>query len=67
LQAHSLGTSKHTGVISLFDREFVKAGIFDRAMSQALHRAFELKQKADYMEEPSISKEDVNELRDSAV
>jgi len=36
-------------------------------MSQALHRAFELKQKADYMEEPSISKEDVNELRDSAV
>jgi len=29
LQEKELGTSKHGGAISLFDREFVKTGIFD--------------------------------------
>ena len=67
LQAQSLGTSKHAGVVSLFDKEFVKRGIFDKTMSQALHRGFELRQKADYMEKPTISKEDVDELLNSAV
>ncbi len=48
LQEKQLGTSKHIGAISLFDREFIKTGIFDNALSKTLHRAFELRQKGDY-------------------
>jgi uncharacterized protein (UPF0332 family) len=33
-------TSKHAGAISLFDREFVKPGVFPRELSQWLHHAF---------------------------
>lgn len=62
LQEKQLGTSKHTGAISLFDKEFVKMGIFDKELSKALHRAFELRQKGDYMEEVDITKEDINEI-----
>jgi uncharacterized protein (UPF0332 family) len=42
LVIRQLGTSKHTGAISLFDREFVKPGIFDKEMSVWLHTTFEL-------------------------
>jgi uncharacterized protein (UPF0332 family) len=47
--------SKHTGVISLFDTEFVLKGLLPRELSQDFHRAFELRQTADYrvMEVPS--------------
>jgi len=41
-------TSKHTGVISLFDREFIRTGLFDRDFSKWLHELFELRQDADY-------------------
>jgi uncharacterized protein (UPF0332 family) len=47
LQAKHLGTSKHSGAIALFDREFVKTGIFPKELSMALHRAFALRQKGD--------------------
>lgn len=62
LQEKQLGTSKHIGAIALFDREFVKAGIFAKEMSKALHRAFGLRQKGDYMEASEITKEDVDEI-----
>jgi uncharacterized protein (UPF0332 family) len=44
------GTSKHSGVISLFDREFVKKGIFPKEFSRSLHKAFDLRQTYDYGE-----------------
>ena len=62
LQEKQIGTSKHTGAISLFDREFVKTGIFSMDMSKMLHRAFELRQKSDYMERVEITKQDVDEI-----
>jgi len=62
LQEKELGTSKHYGAISLFDREFVKKKIFDDDLSKALHRAFELRQKGDYMEQVEVSKSDVDEI-----
>ncbi|WP_298438807.1 HEPN domain-containing protein [Geobacter sp.] len=67
LQTKQLGTSKHSGAIALFDREFVKTGIFPRALSKALHRAFELRQKGDYMEEAEITPTDVDEIRPLAM
>jgi uncharacterized protein (UPF0332 family) len=40
--------SKHTGVISLFDTEFVATGIFPKQLSKVLHKTFELRQVSDY-------------------
>lgn len=57
------GTSKHSGAIALFDREFVKTGTFPKEMSKVLHRAFELRQKGDYMEETEVTADDVAEIR----
>ncbi len=47
LQEKQLGTSKHYRAIFLFDREFIKSGIFDKELSKTLHRSFELRQKGD--------------------
>jgi uncharacterized protein (UPF0332 family) len=50
LATKGLGTSKHSGAISLFDREFVKPGDFPKELSRSLHLAFEHRQRADYGE-----------------
>ena len=62
LQEKELGTSKHYGAISLFDREFIKSDIFDKELSKTLHRAFELRQKGDYMEQSEVTRNDVEEM-----
>jgi len=62
LQEKQLGTSNHYAAISLFDREFIKSGIFDKELSKILHRSFELRQKGDYMEQPEITKADIDEI-----
>ena len=62
LQEKELGTSKHYGAISLFDREFIKSGVFDKELSKTLHRAFELRQKGDYMEQAEVTRNDVDEM-----
>ena len=50
LATRGLGSSKHSGVISLFDREFVKSGDLPKELSRSLHMAFEHRQRADYGE-----------------
>src|SRR4030043_504092 len=49
--------SKHTGVISLFDSEFVLKGIFPKELSKDFHKAFELRQASDYKTFKPILKE----------
>lgn len=49
-ETRALGTSRHSGALSLFDREFVRAGPFRREHSRALHELFDLRQRADYRE-----------------
>ncbi len=49
--------SKHSGVISYFDREYVKTGIIDKKFSKWLHRLFDLRQDADYGDMFSPSQE----------
>jgi hypothetical protein len=48
LQSTGTIPRKHSGVISLFDVEFVGKGIFPRELSHDLHQAFELRQVSDY-------------------
>jgi uncharacterized protein (UPF0332 family) len=40
--------SKHAGVISLFDTEFVLKGELPKDLSKDFHKAFELRQVSDY-------------------
>lgn len=51
-------TSKHSGAIALFDRDFVKQGIFKKDYSRWLHDAFDLRQRSDYAAEYHASAED---------
>ncbi|MBD1208512.1 MAG: HEPN domain-containing protein [Ignavibacteria bacterium] len=48
LQERSSVPSKHSGVITLFDVEFVKAGLLPKHLSKSLHRAFDFRQESDY-------------------
>jgi uncharacterized protein (UPF0332 family) len=53
-----LKTSKHTGVVGAFDREFVQAGRADVRLSKILHRLFELRQRSDYRELTVVAPEE---------
>lgn len=59
--------SKHTGVISIFDTEFVAKGIFPKEMSKEFHKAFELRQVSDYKTFNPISKERAEGILNKAV
>lgn len=59
--------SKHTGVISLFDTEFVLKGAFPKELSKAFHKAFEIRQVSDYRTFKPISKEKAKETLNNAV
>lgn len=66
LATKKLGTSKHSGVIGLFDREFVKTGFLPRDLSRALRLAFDLRQTHDYGELIEIDKEVAQETLNDA-
>ncbi|HAD04967.1 MAG TPA: DNA-binding protein [Desulfuromonas sp.] len=57
-------TSKHSGVIAIFDQQFILTGKLARDYSRILHRAFEARQKADYKELVEVS---ADEARDAVV
>jgi len=50
LSTKQMGTSKHSGAISLFDKDFVKKDIFPKEMSQILRIAFDRRHTGDYGE-----------------
>jgi len=52
-------TSKHSGAIAFFDREFIKTGIFPKDLSRSLHLAFDRRQMNDYGEVSIFSQPDV--------
>ena len=66
LVTKQLGTSKHQGAISLFDREFVRAGVFDRELSSWLHKAFDMRLSADYAEGVAIPQEEAQKALQQA-
>ena len=43
-----LQTSKHTGIMAIFDKEFVKTGKFEPKYSEMLHSQFQMRQQGDY-------------------
>ena len=59
-------TSKHSGAIALFDREFVKQGVFKKDYSRWLHDAFDLRQRSDYAAEYQASEQEAEKTLKNA-
>lgn len=62
----NIKTSKHIGVISIFDREFVKTGKIDKRYSEMLHDLFDTRLEGDYKEYVEITADDAKEHVKSA-
>jgi uncharacterized protein (UPF0332 family) len=67
LATQQMGTSKHSGVIALFDREFVKPGLLSVDLSKALHLAFDQRQVHDYGELLQLDEDTARQTLDDAV
>jgi len=55
-------TSKHQGVLALFDQYFIKTGLLPKEMGRFLHKAFDMRQTGDYEEEAELTTQDAKEL-----
>ena len=51
-------SSKHSGVISFFNQNYVKTGIFSKELSKIIRSASENREKADYLDFFVASKEE---------
>ena len=59
-------TSKHGRAIALFDKEFVKAGVFSKEFSRWLHEAFDLRQRSDHTPQFQATDEDARRILNQA-
>ena len=50
---------KHSGVISNFQKDYIKTEIFDKAMSNIIKSAFDMRSDSDYEDFYVVPKEDV--------
>jgi len=66
LAVRKLGSSKHSGVLSLFSRHFIKTGVFSAESGRHFREAFELRQRCDYREFVEIEKEQAKEVLGNA-
>jgi uncharacterized protein (UPF0332 family) len=41
-------SSKHSGILALYDKHFVKTGVFRKEFSKIAHTAFDIRQDSDY-------------------
>lgn len=53
--------SKHSGVISYFQREYIKTGKFDKKFSKYLSKAFQIRNNTDYADFFIVSQMDAEE------
>jgi uncharacterized protein (UPF0332 family) len=59
-------SSKHSGVLSYFNRKFLREGIFPEEIGRAINRAFELRQQGDYRENVELTRDQVTPLIEAA-
>ncbi len=55
-------SSKHSGVISYFNRRFIREGVFSEDLGRSINTAFELRQRSDYREYTDPAREQVESL-----
>jgi len=66
LASKMLGSSKHSGVIGLFGKNFVKTGQFRPETAKYLREAFDLRQRTDYREFVDVTADQTDELIEHA-
>lgn len=54
-------TSKHSGVIGVFDKEYVLSGKVERKVGKIVHSLFDARQESDYKEMAEVNVVDANE------
>ena len=59
-------SSKHSGVIALFDKEFVRSNVVSKELGKMLHEAFESRQEGDYKDYSEIDRKKAAEILESA-
>ncbi|MEW6441633.1 MAG: HEPN domain-containing protein [bacterium] len=59
-------SSKHSGVLSYFNRRFIKESLLPEALGRSLNKAFELRQRGDYREFADLSADQVRPFLDDA-
>lgn len=59
-------SSKHSGVISHFNQEYVKTGIFQKEVSKIIRNASELREQADYEDFYEATQEEASDVFDQA-
>jgi len=52
-------SSKHTGILAYFNKNFIKGGLLPEALGRSLNKAFELRQRGDYREYIELTHEQV--------
>ncbi|SHK47708.1 HEPN domain-containing protein [Desulforamulus aeronauticus] len=63
LATKELDSPKHSGVISLFNREFVKTNLFSKKASKTITKVFDLRSTADYEDYILFEKQEVLAVR----
>ena len=58
--------AKHSGVISHFQREYIKTGMLDAKCSKYLQKAFQIRNACDYDDFYLVSKQDAEEQYEHA-
>lgn len=59
-------SSKHSGVLSYFNKRFIKGRIFSIEMGHSINKAFELRQRSDYREYVELTYEQVEPFIEKA-
>ena len=59
-------SSKHSGVLSFFNSQFVKTGLIEKNLGRAVNKAIDLRQRGDYREEIDLRREMVEPFLDQA-
>ena len=52
-------SSKHSGVLSYFNKRFIKEGVFPEELGRSINKAYELRQESDYREYAELGYEEV--------
>jgi len=59
-------STKHSGVIALFDQELVRNNIISKELSRMLHQAFESRLEGDYRDNAKIDHKTATEVLEAA-
>lgn len=59
-------SSKHSGVLSYFNKKFIKEGLLPEELGRSINKAFELRQEGDYREYVELTYEQVKPFMEEA-